>query len=147
MTKIFRTFCFTLATIALTACATANGPAYEPHAIGKGKSQLVVYSVGGKLATVSLNGNQYCTIPLNGHFVTDVPANEPIEVKAKIRGDFNSATYTVLPRAGKRHYVRIKQDYGVTAASVLIGVFGAAAPSFTISNGTEAEARATKEGC
>lgn len=134
----------------LTACATANGPQYMPVKAGKGEAKIVVYRSSYPYAVpVQVNGKLACEVPSNGFFIVTAKPNTPLTLTYSPKMDWRDSIYTITPRAGETHYVRIEHNNAVLSAG--FGLLWNAAiqneADFIFREGNASEAVQTKEAC
>ncbi|PZP84146.1 MAG: hypothetical protein DI582_09520 [Azospirillum brasilense] len=143
-----------LATLYLTACASADGVQYAEHRkLSDKQSQIIVYREDGLLAapapTVSVNGQERCKLPAGGYFTIDAKPFQSVRLKLKRLGDIWPSEATVTTQPGLRQFYRVDFNTGGMIAHSVGGLVGGSAVSqrgsFVFADGVDAEAAETKE--
>lgn len=136
------------AVLALSACASANGPSYQPVKAYDGQAKVVVYRSAFPYATpIKVNGKHYCDAPANSFFVLDAKPNQPLSLSYSDL--FRTSEFTFTPKSGQTYYVKLERHMtGVLASGFGLGwnlVVQQQNADFIFTDGNEAEALKTKE--
>lgn len=136
-----------LVAIGLSGCS-ATGPQYAPIKAYDNDAKLVVYNKSlTRAATIGVNDEDQCRLAKNGFFATSVEPNKMVAITARENLDFVRARFTFVPAKGETYYLRVTQNYATSVNASVFGILAASGTTFTIEDGTEAEALTTKGGC
>lgn len=142
------------AVLALSACASANGPSYQPVKAYDGQAKVVVYrGADVKLGTapVSLNGRLACDLPSSGYFVIDAKPNTPLSLTIRAGIDPRTSHFDFTPKSGQTYYVSVETNPTGIIGSALLGLGGNIAAQreadMVMRDGNPADAIKTREAC
>lgn len=142
-------------TLALAACASAQGPQYAVSHPPKGETKIVVYDTRttGRMLPFTVN-EKPCSIAPNGYVTILAKPGDQVDLTYK---EFlgPSSYITIRPKASETHYVSIGIDQSKQLAVALASGFGGFIGGSLASNahgqgkyvfrlGTEEEALLTK---